>query len=487
MNSFEHHGESRAEEAGATFLAQVPNILRDRKWWILTALLIGTLAAAVTSLVVPVQYKAEAIMLVEAPQLPEEVLNQTDVDVIDRRIARIKQRITSRPDLVAMIERHNIYADRRGNDSMSEIIEDMRDEIEIAPTVSDAASGALSETIAFTLSFSYEDPVAAQAVAQDLMERILQLDARGSVEQATNTVDFLEERASRLEDQIATIEGQINDIKRRNGMSLSDGGLILSGGQGSYDVQIGALQRDNQALISQRRAAQSADNRNPIVAAAERELAAARSVYSETHPDVVLARQKLAEARELAKSAGPSGSEINDLTRQIEFNNSQIAALQAAKAREESRLNSQIAAQSRAPLVQQQVANLERRLTGFTEQYEEVSAQLTSARTGVQAEDERMTERLTVVEAPITPERPSSPNYLLILAVGVVGGLAVGVGLAFAVELFFRPIRDPQSLEALLGASPIGVIPVVDVLKVADDAPTRHEPGRLLRWLRLAR
>lgn len=473
MDRYEYAGDPHSSGSGQNFLAQIPNILRDRKVWILTSLLIGLVASVAAALLIPLKYTSNATMLVEAPQLPTDVLDQGDVDIVDRRIARIRQRITSRPDLIAMIERHNLYAGRRGSESLTDLIEDMRESIEITPTVADTSRNGVTETIAFTLAFSYPEANAAQAVTQDLMERILQLDARGSVEQATNTVDFLEERAARLEEQIATLENQIITIKRGNGLSLSEGGMVISSGQGGYDVQIASLQRENQALIAQRRAAQGADTRDPLVVAAERDLAAKRAVYSDTHPDVLLARQRLAEVRELARANSSGQTDVSDLTRQIEFNNSQIAALQAAKAGDQRRLNSQMAAQARAPVLQQQIANLERRLVGYTEQYEAISEQLTSARTGVQAEDEQMTERLTVVEAPITPENPSSPNYLIIFGLGIVGGAVVGFALAFAVELFLKPIRDPHALEEILGVEPLGVIPHVDALDVGQSISTK--------------
>ena len=468
------------QASAGNFFRQIPIILRARKWWVISALLLGIVAAIAATWLLPLRYTSQATMLVEAPQLPEDVLDPADIDLVDRRIARIRQRITSRPDLVSLIQRHNLYPDRRGSDSISEIIEDMRDDIAIVPTVSDTGEYGASKTIAFTLSYTYSEPAPTQAVAQELMERVLQLDSRGNVEQATSTVGFLEERAASLEQQIGLIEGQIAGIKGRNGLSLADGGVVLSNGQGSYDVQIGALQRDNQTLQSQLRAARNQDARDPLVVAAERDLANARSVYSDTHPDVVRAQQRLAEARQLARSDGPNNTDAVNLSRQIEFNNAQIASLQAAKNRDENRLNTQLQAQARAPLVQQQVANLERRLEGFVEQYDEVSKQLTSARTGVRAEDEQMSERLTVVEAPIVPEKPSSPNYLLIIALSLLGGLGLGTALAFAVEFIMRPIRDPETIENILGVAPVGVIPNVSDFR--QGSTTTGSVKR--RWLR---
>src|SRR3546814_4985923 len=86
--------------------------------------------------------------------------------------------------------------------------------------------------------------------------------------------------------------------------------------------------------IQQRTLAQRGDQRAPVVAAAELRLAEARAVYAETHPDVILAKQALAEAKRLAKDTSEK-LPIQSLDEQIAFNNSQIAALRNAKARSE--------------------------------------------------------------------------------------------------------------------------------------------------------
>src|SRR3546814_7450220 len=111
--------------------------------------------------------------------------------------------------------------------------------------------------------------------------------------------------------------------------------------------------------------------RAPVVAAAELRLAEARAVYAETHPDVILAKQALAEAKRLAKDTSEK-LPIQSLDEQIAFNNSQIAALRNAKATEQAQLSSRLAAQAKAPLVQQQLGELQQRLAAVNTQYEQI-------------------------------------------------------------------------------------------------------------------
>ena len=84
-----------------------------------------------------------------------------------------------------------------------------------------------------------------------------------------------------------------------------------------------------------------------------------------------------------------------------------------------------------------------------------------AARAGVRAEDEQMSERLSVVEPPVIPDSPSWPDRWILALGGIIGGVGAGVILAFAIEILLRPIRGPAALYNIMGAAPLGVIPVV--------------------------
>jgi polysaccharide biosynthesis transport protein len=448
---------------GGGLISHLPAILWDRRWWIIIPAIVGILLSVAAALLIPPVYRATAVMLVQSPQLPDEIIGQMGDGLVERRIEAIRQRVTARPDLVELINRHGLYAQRRSSDSLSDIIEDMRDSITLTPTTLELpGSGANQRTIAFELAFDYREAAPAQAVTQDLMDRILQLDASGNLEQATNTAQFLADQAQDLQSQMADVEGRISAINTRYGRVLGSTGMaVIGSGTGNYDVQIASLQRDNANLVAQKETARSGDTRDPLVMNAEAALAGARAVYADSHPDVVIARQRLEEARALART-NTQRLPIDTIDQQIAFNNSQIAALRAAKAQEQAQVSSQLTAQSQAPLVLQQLEALQQRLAGLNQQYQTVQGRLLAARAGVRAEDEQMGQRLAVVEPPIIPEEPIWPDRLLIVALGSIAGIGLGALLALGTELVFRPIRDPRALTQITGVSPLGVVPKIN-------------------------
>lgn len=460
-----------------SLLTQLPTILWERRWWIIVPAVLGVLAAVAAILLIRPTYESSALMVVESAQIQDEALAQINNEVVDRRIARIRAEVVSRPNLIGLIERHRLYTDARDTQPLSAVVARMREAITLEPsTVNAPNGGSNSRTIAFRLGYEYNEPRATQAVAQDLMDRILQLDASGNVEQATNTVQFLTDQAADLEQRIAQVQGELTTINARNGALLSGATGSMIGGGANYEFQIAQLQRDNLQLTAQRNALLNVDTRDPNVVAAEARLAAIRAVYTENHPDVTMAKQQLAQARQLAEQSRQTVS-TGPIDQQIAFNNSQIASLRAAQAQQEATMNSRMAAQARTPLVQQQIATVQQELSGLNSQYQDVQQRLTLARAGVKAEDEQIAERLSVVEPPVIPDQPVSPNRPLILALCILGGLGLGVVLALAVELFFRPIRDPNSLASVMGEGPLAVVPVLS--SRSEKRKSRFSLGRI--------
>lgn len=466
-------GDRDEDGGGENLISQIPAILRHRKWLVIVPMLLGIIAAGAALWFLPTLYRSTAVILVQSPKLPGEIVGPEASDNVDRRVARIEEQITSRPDLLALIDAYGLYSDERARRPLSKVVEDMRSAVKLTPSTSTAANdNANDRTISFELSFDYSRPEEAQAVAQDLMTKILELDASQNSKQASNTVQFLSDQANELQSQISQVEGQITAISARNGQALA-GGVPMVSNSASLDVQISQLQRDNAALQAQQQSLSSADERDPLVAAAEAQLTAARAIYSDSHPDVVVARQRLQEARSQARNQPRQGT-TQRIDQLIAFNNTQIAALRASKGREMAQMSSALSAQARGPMAEQQIAQLQQRLTALTDQMKSVSGRLLAAKAGVRADDEQMGQRLSVVEPPVVPDTPHSPNRPIIAGLGIGGGLLLGLLLAVGAEMMLRPIRSPEALISIFGEAPLASIPVLTAKPVGQQGNRAH-------------
>lgn len=71
------------------------------------------------------------------------------------------------------------------------------------------------------------------------------------------------------------------------------------------------------------------------------------------------------------------------------------------------------------------------------------------------------TNNVSIVDAALPPEKPSHPRPTINLLLGLLSGLVVGVGLAFALEQIDEAIADPTDLEKALRIPALGTIPML--------------------------
>jgi len=461
MNHYDDEHQDNSPPLGS-LIAHFPAIIREKWIFIFCPAVFFMCAGAAVAFVLPEVYRSSAVLLVESPELSGDVLG-LDADRVDRRIEIVRQQILSRSSLAELVEKHDLYPDKRKDAYLTDAVEEMRRAIRMETVSRNDQRSARegSSTMIIELGFDYGEATKAQAVMQDITEQILAFDASQSSEQASNTVEFLTEQAAAIQSQMDEVAAEIRSIIVSNGLSLSSPGMLpLHDSSGSYDIQIIALQRDNSLLRAQRAAEQTSAERDPIVSAAEADLAAAQAKYTDNHPDIALAKRRLKEARQLA--ANKQEQLPNDtIDQQIAANNAQIDALRSMKAEDALRRNRAQSAMARSPFIQEQIAQKQQRLELFNRQYEAVTERLRQAEATAKAESAQMGERLSVIEPPSYPRASISPNRLLFIAGGLAGGLGLGLFLVLALELFLRPIRDPDDILAVTGMAALGSIPTI--------------------------
>ncbi|MFK3891071.1 GumC family protein [Sphingomonas sp. NPDC079357] len=467
--------------SGGGFINYIPRILWERKWFIIVPFVLLSIAGIVTAFVMPRVYRSSATLLVESQELPSTLVTSPINTIIDQRIAKIREQVLSRGDLIALIEQNNLYEKERRSKPLSSIVTKMQEATKLGAVSGDIGGGAQpggTNTIAFTMSYDYADPAKAQAVMQSFVSRFLEIDATTMAAQANNTVDFLQDQSRKLTEQINGIEGQITSIKARNGSTLASGGVVMPANTGSYSAQIAQLQSENRQLMAQ---VQRSGGKDPMVQQAESALVAARAVFAESHPDVVRAKARLQQAKEIAASQGGS-SDISLIQSQIQANNAQVAQLQQYRASDEARAAAGMAAQSRAPVLQEEVSQLEARASTLRDQLREVSGNVLRAQNSARMAQEQKGERLSVIDPPSAPDKPVSPNRLMLIGGGIAGGLGLGIVLALALEFLLRPIRGVGQIQSL-GLEPLALVPTF----APDLPPGEKSRGRFFRLPTLRR
>lgn len=75
------------------------------------------------------------------------------------------------------------------------------------------------------------------------------------------------------------------------------------------------------------------------------------------------------------------------------------------------------------------------------------------------AKDVMNVDKISIVSSAVASSSPISPNNKLNLAIGLVLGIMVGVGLAFLLELLDRTVKDDKFVTDTLGFTVLGTVP----------------------------
>jgi len=197
-----------------------------------------------------------------------------------------------------------------------------------------------------------------------------------------------------------------------------------------------------------------------------RELATLSSRYSSEHPEVkALQRQANASAGSSSSSAG-SGDADNplyiQLQSQVAANQSKLDALRESRQELESRLAELESRLAEGPKIEREYLLITRDYDAAVEKYNQVKSKHMEAVLAESLEKESKGERFTLIEPPLVPDQPSSPDRPKIFLIGLVAAGGAGLGTVAGLETLDGRIYALRTISNAVGAPPLAVIPFIE-------------------------
>ena len=162
--------------------------------------------------------------------------------------------------------------------------------------------------------------------------------------------------------------------------------------------------------------------------------------YSDAHPDVISLKRSIAETEaELASArkqtgggdrvfGGANNPAYVQLRVKLDATRLELGALRSTKTELENELKLYEARLSQAPRIEQEYRALTRDYDNAMLKYKEVKEKGLQAELGQSLERDRKSERFSLIEPPLRPEKPIKPNRIAIVVLGLVLAVSGGVG-----------------------------------------------------------
>jgi capsular exopolysaccharide synthesis family protein len=463
-----------AIEVERNTLREYWGILLKRKWIVLTTLVtLVTLVAIGTFLTQPV-YRAEArvevgrdserimsgqrISDVETANVFNPLYLQTQVDILQSR--DLARRVIQHLNL----SEHEEF--KRANDNAAAQSENERDTRLVNNFQSryGVAVGRMSRVV--TLSFDAHDPKLAADVANTMAREYIEWTMEDRLKGVETAKIFLDRRVREAEAELRKSEAAYQQYAASHKIiSLNENSNITVERTAELNRQLVQTQDElRRAEAMYQQSLKVSPDELPQVlgdptvqylakelSRQEQELANLSARYQPTYPavrqvqeQVTQLRQQLAEAKEKI---------VKNIATQYEVARQREARLVAALG------------ESKGEAIQQNRESIElnmlrQKLDTDRKIYDDLLQQ--SRRAGVESEFQPT--NIRIVQSAEVPLAPVKPRKLLNLALGLMVGLALGVGLAFFREYLDNTIRTAEDVEKIVRLPPLGAIPSLEAL-----------------------
>lgn len=324
-------------------MSDYAGILR-RRWR--PALLAGMLvafAAIYLAYYLPAVYESSATILIEQQEMPEELVQTTITGYAEERLQMVRQRVLATPRIVEIIQRFELYPDKRANVPLEDLASLFRENTVVVPlSVDEAYVGrgrTANITYAFQLSFRYPEPDLAYGVAQEISRLWLAENDALRAESAARTARFLDTEVVRMEARLAESQSRLAEFKERFTGTLPDDLLLNLRTQERLAEELTGVENALRATRERKDLLESelaetprfrpvlSGSGEPVLGGADRlamlqqELIVARGRYSENHPDVIRLRREIAA---LSDEPGSQASLAQQLRVSLEANRMEL-------------------------------------------------------------------------------------------------------------------------------------------------------------------
>lgn len=464
--------EDREQSIGELISWFVGVITRWR-WSIILSTVIVSLVAAGVVLRMPDEYTSDATLVVVRQQVSQRYVDPTSTIPVSEALGAMTRQILSRTSLLGIIDAFGLYPEEKLKLKPDKLTEHMRKQIAVTPLDQRPGPGGMLEVTAFTVSFTAENPRLAQEVASRLTSLFIEENLKSQGSQARTTAKFLVEQLEEAKKKLDEAEQRLRDFKLKNLGELPQQEQANLGTLTDLRIQLQSNQSNRSRAQQQRIGLESVLSGNIARLNADRAALLAR--FTPKHPEVVKIDGQLEELQNLLselqngktgivkpeRGQTPTDPIVAQLKGQVEAYLTESENL----TRDEQRLRLEVSqAQNRlrlTPVREQQLTGILRDYELYKQDYEGLLNKQLSAQLTANLEEQQAGQHFRLVDPPSLPSVPSGPKRAKISLGALAGGLALGVVLAFLLDLRTKSFHTEDEVKHAFDAPLVVGVPLV--------------------------
>lgn len=482
---------SHSGGSAITVLQEYWRIGLRRKWILLGAVALSLAAAIVYCKLATKMYRSDTLILLEDQKIPENYVQGASEahSNFERRIFVIESQVRSRSLLEKVRDDLDLYAEEVKKFGREWAVLRMNGSL-LVTAVNKGTVAGLNNIGAFTISFADEDPATAMNVTSRIAAMLIEENLKDRTLAAEGTTEFLDNEVNRTKVHLDKKEEEISRFKSQHAGELPQQNETNQRVFDRLDNDLKTVnesiqrQTDRLALVGKAieqylqygvtipTLVNGTIQANPALARLSElkaKLVELEAEFWEGYPEVIVTKEEIRQLEQkLRKQYGPDAVKTDeqtidpyfqDLKKQQTEIKSELALLtqrqrmiRAEKKTYEDRLDT-------APAVEQQLLTLMRDYENLKSNYQSLVDKRLHALVAENLEKRQKGAQLKILDPAKFPRVPEKPNSLRIVALGLIFGCSLGVGIVVLLEQLNPQFRRPEDIESVFGPQLLAVIP----------------------------
>lgn len=430
---------------------QYLTLVRKRKLpVVIVALLVMTVAVA-ASYLLPEKYEAQSTVFIEKNVISELVKGIAVTPSKDDSIKVLKYATTSRTLLLKVISDLDLTSTRARTDAARE---------ELIRTFQKNIDVKVKDNNLFIISFTDSNPRVARDFVNTLVQRYIEENLSAKREESYGATKFLTEQIGTVKQKLTEAETDLNKFKADKGgvINVDEAKLfeeINLAQQKLYDLQLRRRQLEGLKPVAR----MAADPLQARLTFLQKRLEELRVEYTDSYPEVIKVKSDIETVREQMKGRRGAFTALPD-SEEAGRVQAELSAVKMSEASLQRYIGMNQALLKGIPTAKAGLEKLEMEKQSRKELYDKLLARQGQSEMSQQMEVQDKTTTFRIIDPAVIPAFPASPNRVKVILLGILAGLAAGVGLALLLDNLDHSVKSIDSLKKL-GFPVLASIPTI--------------------------
>jgi len=460
------------------------NLFISKHKLIIGCLLLALSVGFVIYLGTPKVYESTASIIYQQQKINPSKLSPDEEKRIDEMVNTVTQQVTSRTSLEKIIQEFNLYPEMREKMPIEDVIGKMRtDHIRI--------SVQRTKGNVFTVSYHGTEPRVVMRVTNALASKFIEENLRVREERATETTSYIQDELRMSKESLDKKDALMRDYKLKYYNEMPDQRQSNMERLNALHEQFQATQTNihtleqTRLLVSEQVASQrnraysgastaSAGGENNTLVAARLNLQGLMARYTPDHPAVKRAESQVKQLEQEQqnnpaastvprRTAAPTSAKADTSSfavqlKEIELN---LKTLREESEKTLEQIKTYQGWIDATPIREAEWVALTRDYNELRKYYDALLAQSLTAAAAESIEMRQKGSQFKLVDPAYLPEKPMQGNFVKIIMIAIVLGMAGGMGIVLGLDIMDTSFKTVQELENYLHVPVTCALPLI--------------------------